>query len=603
VPGIVGLITGMPQAWAKPRLQQMVQTLRHEPFYVTGTWCDESLGTYAGWVVRKNTRSERMPLRNRTDDVLLVFSGEEYSESKEPYDSKDHCDGENALAYLLQFYERDPGFPAGLNGRFQGLLVDRRQRRSILFNDRYGMERLYYHQSKEAFYFAAEAKAILAVCPELRAADHQSLGELVACGCVLQNRSLFKGIYVLPPASAWGFRNGSLERKGAYFNPQEWENQAVLKQDIFYQQLVEIFGRTLPKYFNGPEPIGMSLTGGLDTRMIMAWQKAAPDSLPCYTFGGPFRDCQDIVVARRVARACQQSHTVIPIGTEFFSRFHHYAERTVYMTDGCVAVNHSADLYANSRAREIAPVRMTGNYGGEVLRRVRAFKPVEPLSGLFPELAPYTRQARHTYASLVQGHPLSFAVFQQAPWHHYGLLSLEQTQLTLRTPFLDNDLVQTVFRAPVSACAEDVSLRLIAQGDTSLRKIPTDRGVGGNGTRLSGALRRQLHNFTFKAEYAYDASMPQWMARVDHAFSALHLERLFLGRHKFLHFRVWYRDILSSYVREILLDGRSLARPYIGRAALKNVVHGHLENGRNYTSEINTALTLELIHRLFFDAK
>jgi len=93
------------------------------------------------------------------------------------------------------------------------------------------------------------------------------------------------------------------------------------------------------------------------------------------------------------------------------------------------------------------------------------------------------------------------------------------------------------------------------------------------------------------------------MARVDHAFSALHLERLFLGRHKFLHFRVWYRDILSSYVREILLDGRSLARPYIGRAALKNVVHGHLENGRNYTSEINTALTLELIHRLFFDAK
>ena len=28
-----------------------------------------------------------------------------------------------------------------------------------LFNDRYGMHRIYYHEAKEAFYFAAEAKA------------------------------------------------------------------------------------------------------------------------------------------------------------------------------------------------------------------------------------------------------------------------------------------------------------------------------------------------------------------------------------------------------------------------------------------------------------
>jgi len=35
----------------------------------------------------------------------------------------------------------------------------------VLFNDRYGMQRLYYNESREAFYFAAEAKAVLAVCP------------------------------------------------------------------------------------------------------------------------------------------------------------------------------------------------------------------------------------------------------------------------------------------------------------------------------------------------------------------------------------------------------------------------------------------------------
>jgi len=40
-----------------------------------------------------------------------------------------------------------------------------------------------------------------------------------------------------------------------------------------------------------------------------------------------------------------------------------------------VDTSHSPDLFVNEKARQIAPTRMTGNYGGEVLRRVRAFKP------------------------------------------------------------------------------------------------------------------------------------------------------------------------------------------------------------------------------------
>ena len=142
---------------------------------------------------------------------------------------------------------------------------------------------------------------------------------------------------MLPPAAAWVFRDGSIERKGAYFNPQEWEDQGPLDPESYYHELREIFSRNLPRYFNGQERVGMSLTGGLDTRMIMAWQKSSPGSLPCYSFGGMFRDCEDVLVARQVARACGQSHEVIPVGEEFLSRFPHYAERSVYLTDGCIA--------------------------------------------------------------------------------------------------------------------------------------------------------------------------------------------------------------------------------------------------------------------------
>ena len=95
--------------------------------------------------------------------------------------------------------------------------------------------------------------------------------------------------------------------------------------------------------------------------------------------------------------------------------------------------------------------------------------------------------------------------------------------------------------------------------------------------------------------------MPQSLARFDHSLSSLRLERLFLGRHKPFHFRVWYRDALAEYVREILLDSRSLSRGYISRKGMEAAVQSHLKGDRNYTNEIHKLLTLELVHRLFLD--
>jgi asparagine synthase (glutamine-hydrolysing) len=585
----------------------MVEAVRHESFYETGTWIDESLGLYVGWIVRRNCFSAGKALCNERGDVVLVFSGEEFPEpgTVRRLKERGHELKEEGPSYLVHTYEEDPTFPAGLNGRFHGLLADRVRGMAMLFNDRYGMHRIYYHESKEAFYFAAEAKAILKVRPELRAADPRGLGELVTCGCVLENRTVFEGIHLLPPASAWIFQDGAVERKSAYFQPQEWEDQAPLEPESYYQELRDVFAQNLPRYLNGKEPIGMSLTGGLDTRMIMAWQKLPPGSLRCYTYGGMFRECRDVLVARQVASVCQQPYYVIPVGDEFLSRFPHYVERSLYLMDGCIDVYRSPDLYVSERAREIAPVRMTGLYGDEILRYNRAFQPMEPAPGLFrPELLSYVRKAKATYSELLRQHPLSFTAFRQAPWHHYPILALEQTQVTVRTPFLDNDFVRTVFRAPKAAAANnDLRVRLIGAGNPALQRIRTDLGFGGHPGQILAAASRGFLQFTFKAEYAYDYGMPQWLARIDHLFSPLQLERLFLGRHKLLHFRVWYRDTLAEYVRQMLLDPRTLSRPYIERKGLEAIVCGHLKGDRNYTMEIHKLLMLELLHRLFLDPK
>lgn len=601
MPGIVGIITKRPKMWAEETVCNMLKTMLHEPFYTSGVWSDSSLGVYVGWVARQGAFAEKMPLRNESGDKTLVFSGEEFPDPGVYNMLRDrgHDLSSNGPSYLVHRYEEEQDFPKQLNGRFHGLVADESQGRALLFNDRYGLHRLYCYEGEDAFYFAAEAKAILKACPQLRKLDERGLGEFIVCGCVLENRTLFPGISVLPPGSAYSFRNGALETKGAYFNPSEWENQEPLPAGEYFDTLRDAFTTNLTRYFGGSERIGVSLTGGLDTRIIMAWHNAEPGSLPCYTFGSMYRDNEDVKLARKVAEICRQPHEVITTGEEFLKNFPYYAERTVNLTDACVDMGRSPDLYVNQKAREIAPVRMVGTYGSEILLQDVMFKAVQPRPGLYhSDLSTWLLKAGESYERCLQGNQSTFVAFRQSPWHHFGVLALEQTQVAVRTPYLDNDLVRTVYRAPkVENINQDSRLRLLLAGNPALAALRTDRGTRG----LNWYLTRAALEFSFKAEYAYDYGMPQWLAKLDHAFRFVHFERMWVGRHKIFHFRPWYRDYLGAYVREMLLDSRSLARPYLDPGMVKRIVDAHLKGTGNYTIELNRLLTLELTHRLFVD--
>src|SRR5207248_11795679 len=101
----------MPRERAESQLLEMVDVLRHEPFYAVGTWVDERMGVYVGWTVAKHSFADGMPLRNESGDVVLVFSGEDV---RGPGIQRD-LEGRHRLAaegpeYLVHLSEEDPSF-------------------------------------------------------------------------------------------------------------------------------------------------------------------------------------------------------------------------------------------------------------------------------------------------------------------------------------------------------------------------------------------------------------------------------------------------------------------------------------------------------------
>lgn len=602
MPGIFGVI-GLNSPVERDRaLQSMQECMHFEPFYHSGSWSHPDLEIALGWSGHRGILQERMPVWNERNDRCLVFCGEHFPHSQSGGALKEAA---GAAGFLLAGYEREgKEFLTRLNGWFCGLIVDLRERLILLFNDRYGVSRIYFHETPNAFFFSSEPKALLQVCPETRSLDSQGLGEYLSCGCVLQDRTLFRGISTLPCGACWEFDPSRGRREWKYFPGEELERQDKISKDAFYERLRATWERILPCYLQSNEPVGLSLTGGVDSRMILAWSRESPGQLPCYTFCGNFRESNDVRLARELAKKCGQSHRVLAIDESYFSAFGKLAEQTIRISGGAMDVTGTLDLHLQRLAREVSPVRLSGVYGGEILRKLVVFKPMPVDRKLWDKQAGDAMDvAAVTYREELKAHPVSFSAFKQAPWHMTAKFSIERSQVTFRTPFFDNELVALCFQAPDEAVSSnEVSLRLVSDGNPALNGIETDRGLTlGTGERL-GKARYLIQQFLFKAEYAYDYGMPQWLARMDHVAAPMHLERLFLGRHGPSHFRVWYRDQLAAYVKEVLLDPRSLGRPYLEKGKVEALLNRHLSGSGNFTLEIHKLLSLELIHRQLLEA-
>lgn len=601
MPGIFGLISDKPVQETRAIIASMASVMSYEPSYTLGTYQAESLGIYIGWAILAGSFSDGMPLWNEQKDICLFLSGEVFTDSEELARSKRarHTLNPAEAGHLVDLYEEHGcEFFSRLNGSFAGLLLDTRQGKAFLFNDRYGLERIYFHENGSDFYYSSEAKALLKVLPATRRLDERSFAEFLSLNCVLQNRTLFAGISLVPGGSVWAFSGKRVCKKHFYFSREAWESQPELTKEVYREKFRETWKRILPRYVRGHEKVALSLTGGIDSRMILAWLQPGAGALPCYTWDSMYHSCFDARLAHKIAKICQQPHHTIPLRQSFFAEFPKWAEKAVYVSDGCKNVTGAIDLYLQRSARSISPVRLTGVYGNELLRRKITFTPHVPRETLYEHDALRLVEAAHdSYRAEVQGNLASFALFKQAPWHASGNFSIQRAQLTFRTPYFDNDLVALAYQAPQQCQSVEFFLNFIAEGNPALADLYTDRGFARPPASIRKKFTRSWREFTFKAEYLFNDGMPQWFARINKRASLLHLERLFLGRHKVDHFRTWYQNELADYVKGILLDPKTLSRSYLNRRRLEVLVSDHLSGRANYTGEITRVLTLELLLR------
>ena len=243
-------------------------------------------------------------------------------------------------------------------------------------------------------------------------------------------------------------------------------------------------------------------------------------------------------------------------------------------------------------------MRLTGNFGSEVFRSVSTFKPLGLQAQLLSESCAKSVAIETQRAVSGAAHPVTFAAFREIPWSLFGLLAAGRSQLTFRTPYLDNDLVALAYRAPASLRRSPrPALRLIERANPQLARIPTDRGELLGSSGLGCAFRRALGEVTFKLDYYRQEGLPTFLSAFDPLLSSLAPLGI-LGLHKFLPYRRWFQEELSSTVTERLSTERVRQAPWWSKNAPETCARAHISGKGNYLRELNAVLTLEAIDRL-----
>jgi len=612
MPGITGIITKQVSGNEKNKVDAMLKCMLHESFYTHGTYQSQKNGLFVGFCALEKSFADCMPIFNENKNIVLFLTGETYhdlSDTNALLQRGHNFSSQDATRLVHMYEEEGENLFNNLNGWFNGILLDLRSSNIILFNDRFGIRRIYYYESKDCFAFSSEAKSLLKAFPELREISFRSVGEVLTRDCVLQNRTYFPQINLLPPGSAWTFHQGNLKKK-VYFDPAKLENQPILPKEQFVEKLEETFIHILPRYFSTGK-VGLGVTGGLDTRVIMACLNPDPGTLPCYTWGGTYRDIFDVRFAPKVAAACGQTHTVFRLDDkQLLKEYPHNVEKVAYISDGLESTDLTDVLYFNRLARDIASVRMTGKYGSQVIKGIFGFPARPPYRNLInQDFVQYLDMADKTTAELEKKHRLTLLLQGAIPWWWNSIVTLESSQIEIRSPFLDNDFLKLLYQAPPldSKFGVKFELDLIAKTKPELMRIPTTGTYGGNASWPIPTIVKNSINLLMILDKIYirerlPYNMTHVVARLDKLLiSPLHLDHLIMGFADFRRYRKWFRDELSTYLQDILLDEKTLNRPYWNKSILKKILDDHIHGRGTYLREIRKVLQLELTHRVLLE--
>jgi asparagine synthase (glutamine-hydrolysing) len=314
----------------------------------------------------------RQPMANEDGTVWIVFNGEIYNdpELRPLLQQRGHCYATNSdTETILHLYEEyGVDCVRHLRGMFAFAIWDARNKRLFCARDRLGIKPFYYRLDGDRFAFASEIKALFELPGVHARLNRRVLPEFFALGYISSPETLFEGIVKLLPGHRLLFdlSQDKVPRITQYWDLDIASRHPELKESDYVEQFSELFTEAVRTHLRSDVPLGVFLSGGLDSSSIAAVVASLRDE-PIRTFSVGYSEDQysELPYARQVARSIGAEHHEVILGPEEFfgslpQMIWHEDEPLVWPSS--VALGHVARL-----AGEKVKVVLTGEGADEVL--------------------------------------------------------------------------------------------------------------------------------------------------------------------------------------------------------------------------------------------
>ncbi len=387
----------------------MIETLAHRGPDDRGVWQGVGVGlAHARLAVVDLSPGGHQPMHSKDGLVSVVFNGEiyNYKELRQELEAKGKIfSTQSDTEVIVHMYEAfgEASFEQ-LKGMYAFGLYDTKKESLFLVRDRMGEKPLYFSVKEGTLVFASEPKALFAH-PLIQKNIHQEgIISYLTHDAALTPMSVFAGVQKLEPATYAMYAKGVLAKKTYWHPPTQEDAQAVFANTL--NKLDEVFKRSVSSQMVADVPVGVFLSGGLDSSLIAYYAKQV-SAQPVHTFSLGFteRSYDESSYALRVAKHLGTVHHERMVTAAQVRDALHTVIDTLDepIADPALLPNYLLAQFA----REHVTVALGGDGGDELFLGYPTFKAERWLSW-YKKLPAFVRQ--YLVEPLVRALPVS---------HHY----------------------------------------------------------------------------------------------------------------------------------------------------------------------------------------
>ncbi|MFI0418763.1 asparagine synthase (glutamine-hydrolyzing) [Spongiactinospora sp. 9N601] len=344
-------------------LDAMAATLAHRGPDAAGRFLAAGIGLGFRRLSIVDLTGGMQPLRNEDGSVVLVCNGEifNYRELRSALRSRGHVfttDGDVEVIVHL-YEEKGPGLLHDLRGQFAFALYDRTRRRLLLARDHLGVLPLFYTRTPDQLVFGSEIKAVLAHRGVPRAVDLTGLDQILTFPGLAGPRTMFAGVRSLEAGHYLLVEDGQT-RDARYWDldypllGQQSPDEDVERRT---EELRELLTTSVVRRLRADVPVGLYLSGGLDSSLIAALAAQAEPGTGRHSFSIAFpeRHLDESRYQRLVAEKIATDHHEIITGpADLSARF----TRMVWHAEAPVKETYNTCSLALSEAARAAGVKV-----------------------------------------------------------------------------------------------------------------------------------------------------------------------------------------------------------------------------------------------------